>query len=423
MMKLELTHVLVAAAVLAPAQAFAGGFAISETGSRYAGRANAVTAVADSANAVFINPANLTALKGFHAEVGVSLISPSFEYTAVGASEPVDTEPAVFTPPALALSYSLQNLGGWADVAFGLGFSVPYGSSFNWPDNWAGRAAVQQIKLTGFEISPVVAFRPHDKIAIGAGLRIMPIGLYLKRAVGFGDQTEGSVELAGQGTAIGASAGLTAWPLDGLALSFAWRSAGELNAEGDANFKFPAPFDVAAEDMGVMGILPLPQVLRFGVAYDMLDDKLSLSADVQIQLWSTYQELAITLIDSAGAETTTVDPKLSKDSLVLLAGVEYMVTEKLAVRAGYAFDQRTQPEEAIGAAPPDSDRHVITLGASYFFGSFGVHAHVADVLFAERETFTNKMPGTWSGGHVGGATAFIASVGLSAQFGGAEEDK
>jgi hypothetical protein len=165
--------------------------------------------------------------------------------------------------------------------------------------------------------------------------------------------------------------------------------------------------------------MPFPEVYRVGVAWDALPGRLNLSADVEVQRWSTYEELAITFIDDEGGRETIADPKNSKDSLVVHVGGEYRLSDAWQVRAGYVWDQRTTPEETVGPAPPDSDRHVIALGASFLFDNFGVHAHLADVLFVPRESSANRFRGTWRGGYPLGTTAYLASLGFSAAFGAA----
>ncbi|MFC1610988.1 OmpP1/FadL family transporter [Myxococcota bacterium] len=413
--------VAVSLVLLAPFSVRAGGFAISEMGARYAGRGNAVVAVDDSPASVFFNPANLTALSGLHIEAGVSLVFPRFEYlsTAEGA-EPVKTEPGLVTPPVFSASYTFEEIPLVEKLALGLGFYVPYGSSFSWPDDWVGRQALQELAMTGFEISPVVAIRPHEKFAIGGGLRVMPVSLFMRRGVRFGDQAEGTVELVGSGTAIGGNAGITFWPNETVALSVAWRSPATLEAEGESNFDFPAPFDTQAIDRPLTGRLPLPEVYRAGVAWDLVPSRVNISFDFELQRWSRYEELAIIFTNPDGSEEILADPKNSQDSIALHVGVEWWVLEDLALRAGYGWDQRTLPEKTVGPAPPDSDRHGLAIGASYFFGPFGAHVHFADVFFVERETLANELRGTWRGGYPGGTTGYLVGVGVSAVFGAAE---
>jgi len=422
-------RLLIFIALFVPASALAGGFAISEMGSRYAGRANAAVAVDDSPASIFYNPANLTSLPGLHIEAGISLIFPSFEYQSNGeGAEAVKSEASMVTPPAFSASYTLTGLPAIDTLSFGLGFYVPYGSTFGWPEDWVGNQALQEISMAGYEISPVVAIRPHPMIAIGGGLRVIPMTIAMKRAVGFGSLTDGNVDLAGSGVAIGGSDGLTFWPIEELALSLAWRSPATLNAEGESNFTFPAPFDTLAHDRILEGTLPLPQVFRAGAALDVIPNRLNVSLDFEYQIWSPYEELAITFIhfiDPATGEITgdpadqrveevLADAKDSENSLVFHLGAEWWVLDDLAVRAGYVYDQKTIPERNVGPAPPDTNRHVISVGASYMLGSFGIHAHFADVIFVERETLANDLRGTWSGGFPGGTTAFLVSLGVSA---------
>lgn len=261
--------------------ALAGGFSVNETGSRYAGRGNAVVAVSDSSIAALVNPANLTALTGLQLELGATVIVPRFSYTDLDGREQ-QSSPGVVTPPALTVSYTFTDLPAVGDLALGLGVFTPYGSTLSWPDGWVHNQAIQTLSLMAFEISPVVALRPHRVVAVGAGFRLMPATLAMRRAVRFADQSEGSVDLAGSGTAYGATVGVTVWPLDGLALAFAWRSPAVLNASGESDLDFPAPFDAQAEDRLIEGELPFPAVFRAGVAWDAVP-RLNVSADVELQ--------------------------------------------------------------------------------------------------------------------------------------------
>jgi long-chain fatty acid transport protein len=182
---------------------------------------------------------------------------------------------------------------------------------------------------------------------------------------------------------------------------------------GQANFNFPAPFDTDAVDKDVTTKIPLAQVLRLGLAWDVTKE-LNLSVDLQRQMWSSFQNLSIHFKNSDGTETVQSSARNSTDSWVFGLSGQYKVTDALAIRAAYAFDQHTLPEYTVNPAPPDSDKHVISLGLSYLFGRYGIHAHFADAIFAKRTTFTNSMPGTWVGGYGGGTMAYIFGLSLSA---------
>jgi long-chain fatty acid transport protein len=408
---------LIASAVLLaigliPAAAVAGGFAVSEAGSRASGRAGAAAALYDDPSAVFFNPANVSRAEGVSLNLGGTALIPRWKYQAAGSDTVEQTEPGIGPPPNFSATWQLGDVG-LGDLGVGLGVYLPYGSGFAWKDDWSGAESLQEISLTFAEISPVLALRPHKMFAVGAGLRYLPGSVYLRQAVYFGDQQQGDVELAGSGTGLGASAGLSLFPTDALSLAFTWRSPVTVQLDGVSNFRFPAPFDTRADDRDVRTEVPLPEVFRVGFAWDVLSD-LNLSADLEYQMWSAFKEMSITFINADGSETTGASPRNAQNSYVLHLGGEYKLSPTIAVRAGYAWDQRILPEETVNPGPPESDRHVATVGASYSTGRFGLHAHFANVFFVPRETRTNDLPGTWTGGFPGGTMAY--TFGLTASL-------
>lgn len=406
-----------AAGLALPGSAQAGGYIISEYDSEIAGRGGAGAALAVSPSAVIYNPANLAKLEGLQLRAGVSFIMPRWRF------EPQDPDASsarsineVSYPPNMSLSYNFGNFG-FGDLAAGVGIYVPYGSSFSWPDNWVGREEVQEISLRVFEITPAIAYRPSEMFSVGVGLRVLPGDVYLRRAVRFGSAQEGTVELSGTGTEVGVSAGVTIDGFENLSFALTWRSNVIFHARGQSNFDFPPPFDTEAVDRPVRTRLKLPQVFRIGAFYDAIPGTLNFSADLQFQQWSEFTQLRIVFENPDGTEEAIVSRRDAKDSITFSIGGEYIIFEGLAVRAGYAYDERTLPEETVNPAPPDSDRHVLSLGASYEWdGWLGAHVNFASVWFTPRETNLAPLRGTYTGGHGADVTAFIAGITLSAKF-------
>ncbi|MBI5546991.1 MAG: outer membrane protein transport protein [Deltaproteobacteria bacterium] len=404
-----------ATALLVPAGVLAGGFSVSEVGSRESGRGTAAAALAISPSAIFYNPANIAPQEGLRLQLGGSGLMPRWKHTSLDA-QPVESQSktGVITPPHFAASYRLAE-SGLGDVALGVGVFVPYGSTFGWPSDWLGREEIEDIALTVFEVAPTLAWRPHKLVAIGASFRYLPASVYMKQGVRFGGAQEGSVELSGSGSGMGAAAGVTFFPLDGLAVAFAWRSSVTLKMEGESNFHFDPPFDTQANDRDVRTEVPLPHNFRIGLAYEPLKD-LSLSADFEIQRWKSFKELAVVFVNPDGTEEVSASPRNSKNSVLFHIGGEYRLAESFALRAGYIYDQHTLPEETLNPAPPDSDKHVATLGASVYLGQFGVHANFSNVFFSKRTSKTNSLPGEWNGAWPGGTMAYIFGLSLSANL-------
>ena len=407
---------LTAVVAAAPLTARAGGYIISEMDSRAAGRGNAAAAL-EGPSAVFFNPANIVNLKGVHATAGISLLLPRFRFDHPDpGQENARTVAEPSLPPNLSVTYHLGDMG-FGDLAAGLGVYVPYGASLRWPRTWAGREQVQEISLRAVEISPVIALRPSPMFAVGVGLRVLPSEVYLRRAVRFGSELEGDVEMAGTGTDFAASAGITIWGFENLSLALTWRSEAILRFRGQSDFEFPPPFDTEARDRPVRARLPLPQVFRLGANYDIIPDELSVSADIEFQQWSAFRKLRIAFENGDGTDEIVAEDRNAQDSITFHIGGEYKIMDGLYVRAGYVYDEKTLPEETVNPAPPDSDRHVVSVGASYVWdGWLGFHAHYGQAFFTPRVSASSPFPGRWEGGWGGATVAFIAGIGVSASF-------
>jgi long-chain fatty acid transport protein len=86
-------------------------------------------------------------------------------------------------------------------------------------------------------------------------------------------------------------------------------------------------------------------------------------------------------------------------------GGEYLVTDALAVRAGFVYDPTPSPEETLAPDLPDADRLKLSVGAGYGFGAFRVDAGYQLVLLQERRSTFPLLPGTYDGmAHVVGLT-------------------
>ncbi len=406
---------MAALVVLSAGEALAAGIAVQEVSSQASGRGGAAAAVSMPAS-VYYNPAAITRLSGLQVDVGATVLMPRWKYNPAGdaAGEKARSKNTPSTPPNVSVTYGIGDIG-IGDLSAGLGFYVPYGSSFSWPADWSLNTSVQDISMQVYELNPVLALRVHDKVAIGAGFRYMPGNVYMKQAVAFGDQSQGSVEIAGSGNALGANAGISVWPTDGLSLAFSWRSPSTLRLSGTSNFDFPAPFDVEANDRNVETKLHLAQVFRLGAAYEAVKN-LSLSADLEYQMWNRFEALNISFIDDSGAIEVQKNRRNSTNSWVVHVGAEYKVLDNVAIRAGYAFDQHSLPEGTVNAAPPDSDKHLAVLGVSYYYGPFGVHAHFSNAFFTPRTSLRSPTPARWSGGWAGGTMAYVTGLSFTAKL-------
>ena len=110
--------------------------------------------------------------------------------------------------------YAYFNYKATKNLAVGLGFYTPYGSSMNWGDNWSGSHLIQQINLAAYTFQPTVSFRICDRLSVGAGLMLTWGNFDLSRAmlpIGTGNKTlaQGFNTIGKLLPALGAGAGLS----------------------------------------------------------------------------------------------------------------------------------------------------------------------------------------------------------------------
>ena len=127
--------------------------------------------------------------------------------------------------------------------------------------------------------------------------------------------------------------------------------------------------------------LPLPMTIGAGFAYKGID-KLLVSADLSWTQWSSWDVIEIEMENG----TTTELVENWEDGIRFGLGLEYNLTEKLDVRAGYYTEPAAPPNETLTITIPDPGRrHGINIGASYDFGLFKFYASYEKLLVEDRE--------------------------------------
>ena len=412
---------LFAAAVIlgATSVAHAGGFQINEQSAMHTGRAGAATATVKDPSAIWYNPAGLAFIEGTAFQAGINFIrghgayegpglpSTNPNYPAERSSEPerLDTN---FIPVPHA--YAARALSSKAFV--GLGLYAPYGLGLKWdsPDTFSGRTSVQEIDLRTFFITPAIALRLTDHVAVAVGVSLVPGTVYLKRTLGAEDNgqvlfpadiygREASVELSGSAFGVGATAGVILTFLDHLKIGASFRSAVDLSFSGDANFDLPSsvPAEVRANfpDQEVTADLTLPHTFQLGVGWD--SDKFLVEVGGQLTLWNSYDELRLNFSTGLPA-ATIVSPRNWKVVPLLRLGGEYRPIEDLAIRLGIAYDWNPAPDETVDPTLPDRNRFVASAGAGYSFGWLRLDAAWMILFLSERDlngnvNFPFRAPG------------------------------
>ncbi len=389
------THFCVAVAVFASLasahHARAAGFALDVHGARPTGMAGSVTGFINDSSAIYFNPAGISQGKILDAQVGVTLISPSFTYTNRSGASTV-TEFGVLTPASAFVS------GGITDaLSLGIGFYTPFGSTLSWPQGWEGRRQITSISLRTFAFNPTAAYR-IGPVRIGAGFQAMRATVRLQRQIAFG-QAEGSVDLGAGTWGYGGNVGAQVEAVhDFLSFGAHYRSAVKLGFDGLADFEnVPAPLQNAIHDQAVSTTFIMPDTFAFGAALRPVK-KLVIDADVVWYGWGSVRSVDLKFPDDQSGTLASSRPRAWENVLNYRIGAEADINEEWQARGGFVYDPTPSPNNTLTPDSPDANRFNVAIGGSYLHPR-GIHVDLAYrlVILFTRESTAPELPGEYNG--------------------------
>ncbi len=418
--------------VLAPSLGAAAGFALFEHGNRGMAMGGAMTAVADDLSAMFWNPGGLAFQidEGVQALAGVTFITagnqsfvgdspyPGAGYTAEQVSQ-------VFFPFHFYFAYPLGDR-----VNFGLSLTNPFGLGTRWEDDHAGRFISRRADLATYNLSPNLAFKLNDSIGLGVGVDYMIGEIDLIRNIGFIDPFTqqlvdvGRVHMQTDDLSSGGwgwHAGLQVKLPAGLSLGALYRSNITISYDGVADFlqyqsgspEFDAllatliPF---GQKVPITSEIEFPDYYSVGLAWS--DEALTVSAQYGKMGWSSFSELPLTF--PGQPQFSDVIEQLYEDSEQYRLGVEWRMSENLALQAGALYDETPQPTISMSPLLGDGDRTGFSLGASFAIGDVAVDVGYMYLTFDERCTGGASIDG-YDGCYVD-TTAHLIGATLGMRF-------
>lgn len=409
---------------LAVSISFGGGYQLNEHGARAVGMGGAFVARASDGSAMYFNPAGLGFQQGFKLMLGTTLIMPSTTFTG---PTPLTTETSMnsqtFFPSNFYASYSVGDK--WV---FGLGFFTPYGLGTDWPSTWVGSQLAVTTTLQTYYINPTVAYKVNDKLAFGAGLSVVLGSAKLSYKVptysSLAPPTPslGTASLDGTGNGVSFDLGVLYKATDKLSVGASYRSLVKVDLKGTASFTNMQALQAFFPGGDGSVTLPMPSNFLLGLSYEV-SPKLTLEGDFQWVGWKSYDQLQVTL--ATGPATPAGPPFFGQplqkspapqvknwdDGYLFRLGGEYMLNEKLTLRAGYIMDISPQPPSKTEPMLPDGDRNDFSIGGGYQI-SEKLHVDLAYmlVLFNERDAKTAAFPGTYK------SSANLISIDFGYQF-------
>lgn len=389
-----------AALILVPASAHAGGFALSEQGARAMGLGGAFTALAGDPSAIHYNAAGIAFLKGTHLYAGGAVAQPKTTFTGTdpvpGAEVTERTTGGALIPPSVYFTHQFSER-----LVLGAGFDLPFAVRTRWaaPDAFSGRFLAQQVDIDGYSLNPTVAYRLADRLAVGAGIDVRLSSFSLRRRIPalhpVSEQLVDAAALSIDGdtdTAVGFNVGVLARPTESLSVGARYRHRVSQSYRGTATFSI-LPTGVPALDEAVAAALPagavpvatgitFPSSIAAGAAYTWGDWTFAGEAD--LQQWSKLQHIAFEY--EGHPELREVMVQDYADSLTLRVGVERRLGTAWVARGGYFFADSPAPAESLSPLLFDADRQGFALGGSWLQGAWRIDAAASYARSPRRPT-------------------------------------
>lgn len=386
-------RILITTALLAGVFSYAGGFRVSLQGVKQLAMAH-TSAHTEDASVAFFNPAGISFIPNkLSVAVGGFGAITEVEYQSLETLQSYKTENPLGTPLYAAIAYKVTN-----NVSVGLSVTTPFGTTVKWADDWTGREIVQKMELKSFYFQPMVSYKFNDWASIGVSY------IYAKGIV---DWDKAVTNLGGtlnindeKATGSGFGLGFYLKPSSNLDLSIAYRSPVIMKADnGVATFTgvpeavLTSPqLNVGADGQDAFTAeLPLVDEYIIGLTY-RITPKWLVSADFNYHGWERYSKLTLDFenaqVGNQADKTVLVSPKNFKNAKTFRIGTQYMLTDKLAGRLGYYFDESPYEDKYFIPETPSFDASVVTAGLGYKFGKLGVDLAAA-LSFPEARKVNN----------------------------------
>lgn len=339
-------------------RALAGALDNSFVGTKAIAMAGAFTGIANDASAVHFNPAGLAFLAsgGTHLEAYGYMSLTSFRYENAGA---VFESNEKFPVPGLFAAHAFDRF------ALGFGYYIPYGG---------GGTAYQDFMGTGIELKSAAgiqaftasaAYRITPDLSVGAGVT-MYVGVVDTRApqtisqpvpalVDYESEYEGR-------SGYGWNLGVLYEPAEALSVGVTVIGPSSVRMDGEERVKIPAFGVDATSDSAIE--LGVPWYLTAGVGYTP-SPRLTLGLSAAWMSWSDEKEFIIT---HAGTDASTRAATHYENSYRVSVGMEYVVSERLTLRAGLKYQPGATRDGYLVPSSNDVDLVVPSLGIGYRFG-------------------------------------------------------
>jgi long-chain fatty acid transport protein len=267
------------------------------------------------------------------------------------------------------------------------------------------------MSLSAIFYQGTIAYKINDKIGIGAAYVLGTGDFNLRRGVPVqnSDGSYSEANLTGGGIGHGFNVGVFYEISDKISLGASFRSGVEVSLDGgEAQFDVP---EVLSENFPTTNFdskIRLPSVTNFGISIKA-SEKTTLNFDLNYVAWSSYDTLSFDFEDNTEQLQDANSPRRYKNVVIIRAGAEHIVNEKLVIRAGGYYDFTPVQDGYMTPETPDMDKIGLTAGASYKIKKFQIDASFMFIYGSERKdtNIETGFEGRWT------SRAFIPGISFS----------
>ncbi len=375
----------------------ANGLNLNGLGSKAIAMGGAFIGQADDYSAIFWNPAGLSQMKNPSLSFFATDLIPSGTYKFSMMGVDAKTKSAMYPSGSIAYFKPVNE-----KLVIGIAAYVPSGTGAKWNGEdlkvFSKNVAYKwESFMAVVTVSPVVAYKISDVFSLGATLNLNYGMMKIKRP-GIGQYTE---DLSG--FAFGATIGALIKPTDRLGIGLTLRTPTKVKFSGTADMASASLYGLSiTSDAEREATWPL--WLGMGLSFKATD-KLTINADAQYTNWKKIDTIGITY-DNAVWQASKAHPLLGaafnndfvlnwKDAIQWRFGLEYAISEKLAMRAGYYIDPSPSPAETLNVLLPEIAYNVITVGFGYKTDKMRLDFCFETLMGKDQDSpLTGKMPGT-----------------------------
>jgi len=343
---------------------FASGFQINEQGSKAMAMGGAFTGLANDVSAIYFNPSGITQLSGTNFLVGATLISPSASFRGpLPSITETKMEKQLFTPIHFGITHQVND-------KLHLGFSVNnnYGLGTKWDKEWIGKFMAVETNIRTFFFTGVASYKVSDILSLGFGYSFAYGDVLIGKKANLSPfNAEAYLELSGNGTGSGFTAGLLLTPSKAISIGLSYRSEVRIDFTGDATATgAPKQYDGLLPHGAIEAPLTTPSNITLGVAIKP-NKKLTFTADYQYVGWASYDKLEVKFNDYTFPDGTnnTASVRDYNNTFIARAGMEYLFSKSLALRAGILYDKNPIDDSKVDPTLPDADRLGFNAGIGY----------------------------------------------------------